>query len=52
MRIKRGIMPEVMFAVMVGRLESDRRIGVAAVISVACLFDVEEVFSLVGGEVS
>jgi hypothetical protein len=47
-----------MFAVVVRDLESDRRIGaekgeeVVAVISVAGLFDVEEVFSLVGGEIS
>jgi hypothetical protein len=56
-RIKRGIMPEVMFAVVVGDLESDRRIGaekgeeVVAVISVAGLVDIE-VFSFVGGEIS
>jgi hypothetical protein len=50
-------MPEVMFAVVVGDLESDRRIGaekgeeVVAVISVAGLVDIE-VFSFVGGEIS
>jgi hypothetical protein len=52
-RIKRGIMLEVMFAVVVSNSESEKRIGaekddeVVAVISVARLFDVEEVFSLV-----
>jgi hypothetical protein len=52
-RIKRGIMREVMFAVVVEDLESERRIGagkddeVVAVISVARLSDVEAVFSLV-----
>ena len=51
-------MPEVMFAVVVGNSESEKRIGaekddeVVAVISVARLFDVEEVCSLVGGEIS
>ena len=46
-------MPEVMFAVVVGNSESEKRIGtekddeVVAVISVARLFDVEEVFSSV-----
>jgi hypothetical protein len=50
-RIKRGIMPEVIFAVMVGVLKSDGKIGVVAVIPVVRSFGVE-VFSLVGGEIS
>jgi hypothetical protein len=46
-------MPEVIFAVVVGNSESEKGIGaekddeMVAVISVACLFDVEEVFGLV-----